>query len=130
MSTSSQYYAYVDNVDAIVKNIVGRFCQSKDEHCLNTAEKLFSAASLDVDYDTISRAVVLTAVWPNAPETSGWSEETDLPHEDATVEIGVLSHEANADPEDIQFGGFLTVLGQDDTPSLFSSHSHLTFERN
>ncbi|KAL1642519.1 protease B nonderepressible form [Didymella pomorum] len=30
--------------------------------------------------------------------------------------IGILSHEANTDPEDYQFGGFLTVLGRDDKP--------------
>ena len=60
---------------------------------------------------------MLTAGWPDAPQTTGWSEHIDLPHSDATIEIGVLSHEANADPEDYQFGGFLTVLGQDTSPS-------------
>lgn len=40
------------------------------------------------------------------------------------MEIGVLSHEPNPDPEDIQFGGFLTVLGSDDKPSTFTPSTH------
>lgn len=86
------------------------------------AQEVATATSLDIDYDATSRAVILTASWPSAPDTEGWSEEVTLPHNDSTVEIGVLSHEPNADPEDIQFGGFLTVLGQDAAPSTSSPY--------
>lgn len=77
-----------------------------------------SASYLDIDYDAMSQAVVFTAVWLRAPSKEGWSESITLPEADTTTEIGVLAHESNTDPEDIQFGGFLTVLGRDDKPSI------------
>lgn len=117
MSTSSQYYDYIESIENITANFASKICQTKDEYCREIAKTIATASYVDIDYDTISRAVVLTAGWPNAKDSKGWSEEITLPHKDATVEIGVLSHEPNADPEDVQFGGFLTVLGQDLSPS-------------
>ncbi|KAF2854348.1 PIG-X-domain-containing protein [Plenodomus tracheiphilus IPT5] len=117
MSTTSQYYAFLDTIDSLAGNIASKFCQTNENYCRELAKELLTATSLDIDYDTISRAVVLTATWPTAPNNEGWSEDIALPHKEATVEIGVLSHEPNADPEDIQFGGFLTVLGQDSAPT-------------
>ncbi|KAI8940798.1 hypothetical protein NX059_002061 [Plenodomus lindquistii] len=116
MSTTSQYYAFLKSISDFSENIESKFCQADDKYCRGLAKDLLTATSLDIDYDTISRAVVLTAAWPTAPTSEGWSEDIALPHKEATVEIGVLSHEPNADPEDIQFGGFLTVLGQDTAP--------------
>ncbi|KAH9872804.1 hypothetical protein J1614_005198 [Plenodomus biglobosus] len=116
MSTTSQYYAFLNSISNLSENIATKFCKADEKYCQKLAKELLTATSLDVDYDTISRAVVLTAAWPSAPNGNGWSEDIVLPHKEATVEIGVLSHEPNADPEDIQFGGFLTVLGQDSAP--------------
>ncbi|KAF3042131.1 protease B nonderepressible form [Didymella heteroderae] len=74
---------------------------------------------VDVDYDAMSQAVVCTIVWSNGHGLEkSWTDQYFAPEEDSdsTVEIGVLSHEANTDPEDYQFGGFLTVPGRDDKP--------------
>ncbi|KAH9860093.1 hypothetical protein IAQ61_011877 [Plenodomus lingam] len=116
MSTTSQYYAFLESIKTLSDNVASKFCKADDGYCQKLAKDLLSVTSLDIDYDTISRAVVLTASWPTASTSEGWSETITLPQKEATVEIGVLSHEPNADPEDIQFGGFLTVLGQDSTP--------------
>ncbi|KAF2999296.1 protease B nonderepressible form [Curvularia kusanoi] len=70
---------------------------------------------VDIDYDAISQAVVCTAVWSSGPRV-GWTDQFTAFDEESTTEIGVLSHEPNTDAEDIQFGGFLTVLGRDDKP--------------
>jgi hypothetical protein len=128
MSTSNQYYAYLGDIDSLTGHFQRLICgETGDESCAGTTKEFMTSRYIDVDYDTISRAVVLTAGWPSAhDEGEGWTEEIIRPHADATVEIGVLTHEGNADPEDIQFGGFLTVLGQDERPSTLpppSTHS-------
>ncbi|KAJ4367117.1 protease B nonderepressible form [Neocucurbitaria cava] len=115
-SASSQYFAYLDSLEKVITNFQEKFCKTKDDICGKLATQLLSAKYVDVDYDTISRAVVLTAGWNDAEGREGWSEEIQLPSKDSTVEIGVLMHEPNSDPEDIQFGGFLAVLGQDLSP--------------
>jgi hypothetical protein len=121
MSASLQYYAYLDSVVDSIANFQTLFCASENGLCRLLGQQLHTAAYVDVDYDTITRAVVLTAVWSKAQTPDGWSEVIELPTADSTIEIGVLSHEPNSDPEDVQFGGFLTVLGQDTAPSMSSS---------
>lgn len=80
-----------------------------------------SPSYMDIDYDAISQAVICTVVWSTDYVHDGgmWTDTYSAPEGDldSTVEIGILSHEANTDPEDYQFGGFLTVLGRDDKPS-------------
>ncbi|KAF1851018.1 PIG-X-domain-containing protein [Cucurbitaria berberidis CBS 394.84] len=116
MSASSQYFDYLESPVKVIDDFQQKFCKVENEVCGNLTKQLLTAAYVDIDYDTISRAVVLTAAWPDAQGNEGWSEDIELPKKDSTVEIGVLSHEPNSDPEDVQFGGFLTVLGQDSAP--------------
>ncbi|CAO2649461.1 Nn.00g068460.m01.CDS01 [Neocucurbitaria sp. VM-36] len=115
-SASSQYFAYRDSLGNVIANFQEKFCTPGNDVCAKLATQLLDSAYVDIDYDTISRAVVLTAGWNDAPGQGGWSEQIQLPEKDSTVEIGVLMHEPNSDPEDIQFGGFLTVLRQDSSP--------------
>ncbi|KAI1513345.1 PIG-X / PBN1 [Pyrenophora tritici-repentis] len=139
MSATSQFYAYLDNIGAYKGPWQSIMCEKGplQAYCEKLVNAFSTARSVDIDYDTISRSVVLTALWPVAEKESwekekGWTSThrlpsawmikhgglspNEVPTEDSTVEIGVLSHEGNADPEDIQFGGFLTVLGQDQKP--------------
>jgi hypothetical protein len=119
MSATSQYYGYLGEINQMLDFFKRRFCKEYGgRHCFNVARAFASSSYVDMDYDTISRSVILTAGWPQAEESNkGWTETIRLPSQEATVEIGVLSLEGNADPEDVQFGGFLTVLGQDEKPS-------------
>lgn len=117
MSASSQYYAHLDSISEFVDKILTRICKPEYDACGLLGRQLSTAAYVDVDYDTITGTIVLTAVWAEAPDEAGWSETIRLPTIDSRVEIGVLSHEPNSDPEDIQFGGLVTVLGQDTAPS-------------
>lgn len=146
MSATSQFYAYLDNIGAYKGPWQSIMCEKGplQAYCEKLVNGFSTARSVDIDYDTISRSVVLTALWPVAEKESwekekGWTSThrlpsawmikhgglslNEVPTEDSTVEIGVLSHEGNADPEDIQFGGFLTVLGQDQKPSTPSPTS-------
>lgn len=131
MSATSQYYDYLDEIGRMKGPLQQVFCGvggNSSHYCHNRVNSFVTSNYLDVDYDTISRSVVLTAQWAQAKDPNGWelagedakgwTEKIRLPSTDATVEIGVLSLEGNADPEDVQFGGFLTVLGQDERPSM------------
>jgi hypothetical protein len=119
MSTASQYYAPLSAEDFTKTGLARWGCPYKNEACARFQVLSRLASYIDIDYDAISQAVVLTAVWSEAPgRESGWTETTKLSEKESTVEIGVLAHEPNTDPEDVQFGGFLTVLGRDDKPSI------------
>ncbi|CAN9384287.1 unnamed protein product [Alternaria alternata] len=118
MSTTSQYYDYIDEIDRMKGQFQRTFCgENASRECYDMVNSFATSSYVDIDYDTISRGVVLTAGWAQArDDEKGWTQKIRQPSKDATVEIGVLSLEGNADPEDIQFGGFLTVLGQDEKP--------------
>lgn len=126
MSTALQYYSPFSEDDWMASNIAGwieTMTGSND-----------TPSYMDIDYDAISQAVVCTVVWSNKLR-DGWTDKYSAPEEDSdlTVEIGVLSHEANTDLEDYQFGGFLTVLGRDDKPSttpLLAEGTSLTHLQN
>jgi hypothetical protein len=126
MSASSQYYAYLESIKEVATIFGQRVCRSKGEECLSLALSLSMASYLDIDYDTITRALVINAGWPHPPSDKGWMDKISRKESDGTVEIGVLMHEPNPDPEDIQFGGFLTSLGQDSSPSKTSPSSAST----
>jgi hypothetical protein len=117
MSASAQFYSYLPSIRERATILGQRFCRSKGDGCLNLALSLSTATYLDIDYDTITRALVINAGWPSPPSEKGWSETLIRTEASGTLEIGVLNHEPNPDPEDIGFGGFLTVLGQDTSPS-------------
>ncbi|KAH6622195.1 PIG-X [Boeremia exigua] len=107
MSTALEYYSPFTEDDWSASEIAVWFQRMTGE--------MSTPAYVDIDYDAISQAVICTAVWSSGPRI-GWTDQFAVPEDDSTVEIGVLSHESNTDPEDYQFGGFLTVLGRDDKP--------------
>lgn len=111
MSTALQYYSPFSSADWDESKIAVWI-----QKITGGANGLVSY--IDIDYDAISQAIVFTALWHKAPSAKGWMDHVQTPMDGSTVEIGVLSHEPNTDPEDIQFGGFLTVLGQDEKPSI------------
>ncbi|KAJ8110552.1 hypothetical protein OPT61_g6640 [Boeremia exigua] len=108
MSTALQYYSPFLEEDWHASKLADWFKKLTGEKSTPTY--------VDIDFDAISQAVVCTAVWSSGPRI-GWTDQFTAADDESTVEIGVLSHEPNTDPEDIQFGGFLTVLGRDDSPS-------------
>ncbi|KAF2790813.1 hypothetical protein K505DRAFT_281887, partial [Melanomma pulvis-pyrius CBS 109.77] len=116
MSASTQYYAHVPTLSNLVTYIQSKVCKSSSRSCKDAALSLLSASYVDIDYDTISHAVILNAYWEQAPSTESWTETISLSGNEETIEVGVLIHEPNPDPEDIGFGGFLTVLGEDTKP--------------
>ncbi|KAF2128292.1 PIG-X-domain-containing protein [Dothidotthia symphoricarpi CBS 119687] len=132
MSTASQYYTHLPSLEPLLRRLNKTICPTNllGGECTQFVASLLTASYLDVDYDTISRALVVTAFWADAPSKAGWTETIAQPHADARVEVGILVSEPNPDPEDIQFGGFLTVVGEDEKPTppnpTCKLHAHIT----
>ncbi|KAF2181677.1 PIG-X-domain-containing protein [Zopfia rhizophila CBS 207.26] len=116
MSSSSQYYAHVPSLPNLVIYIQQKVCPASSTSCQKGASSLLSASYLDIDYDTISHALILNAYWAREPTSGTWTETISPRGKEETIEIGVLNNEKNPDPEDVAFSGFLTVLGQDTSP--------------
>ncbi|KAF2012773.1 PIG-X-domain-containing protein, partial [Aaosphaeria arxii CBS 175.79] len=124
MSASNELYFHLPKLSGLIQ-FFQFLCPMSPPACKVETTKLHSASYLDIDYDAISHAVVLTAFWAKSPDAAGWTETIKLPGQADPIEIGVLNREANPDPEDIQYAGFLTVLGQDKKPkpTLFQAPS-------
>ncbi|KAF1957372.1 PIG-X-domain-containing protein [Byssothecium circinans] len=120
MSASSQYYSYVPSLgrfSSYVREKVYEKCRKCSDDEVDEVAELLEADYVDVDYDAISHAVVINAFYSTAPtDDASWTETIRPPRKGQPVEVGVLTHEKIPDPEDIGFGGFLTVLGQDTAP--------------
>ena len=125
-SASSQFYAFVPDLSNLVSYIQAKLCRSSSIACKDAAKSLLSASSLDMDYDTISHALIINAFWSDAPDPEGWTE-TITQKKGETIEIGILNREHNPDPEDLQFAGFLVVLGQDTKPSTYPNPIILSY---
>lgn len=115
-SSTSQYFFYVPSLSETAFTLK-KLCPPTSTACKDAATSLLSASYLDIDYSAASSAVIINVFWDKAPITNSWTESVFLPGTQERVEVGVLSHEKNPDPEDIAFAGFLTVLGQDTQPS-------------
>lgn len=83
-----------------------------------------SADSIDVDYDAVSRSLVVSGYW-GQPGTSGeWTEEIRAPGESRDrVEVGLLGTEKAVEAEEIKVGGLLGVVGVDKELSMHPSPS-------
>jgi hypothetical protein len=83
---------------------------------VDRASSLLTADSVDIDYDSISHALTISAFWSQPPRRQNrWTEEITR-HKNAKserVEVGVLANERATDPEDLSVGGFLAVVGED-----------------
>ena len=85
------------------------------------------ADSLNIDFDVISHAVIMTVYWSaDTISSSGLSTWTHIEkrHPGESIEVGVLQVEKPDpdEPEELALGGYLTVIGEDDHPgaTMFS----------
>lgn len=117
MSSASQYYQLLPSLKDLVTYIQQKICATSDPSCQTHAASLLSATYVDIDYDTISHALVLNVFWDRAPDAESWTETIALCQKADHIEVGVLTSEKAVDPEDLAFSGFLTVIGKDSKPS-------------
>lgn len=118
LSAATQYYQPLESLHDLVEYGQHKLCQSSDQECLSRISSLLDASSVDIDFDTISHALTITAFWP--PQTRHLSVKNTI--KNTRLEVGILSVESPKEPEELSLGGFLTVVGEDTKPSptLFS----------
>ena len=92
-------------------------CSPSDDYCRDQVGALTLADYIDIDYDTISQALVVNAFRHGEQHSGAWNEKIENSEKIARIEVGVLAKEASTEPEELSFGGFLTVLGEDEKPS-------------
>jgi hypothetical protein len=114
---SHQYHQNLANLSEFSTYAREKLCASKDPQCLAKAAILDSADYLDIDYDSISQALVIKAYRHQSPGSDlAWTEELQQIG-DSKTEIGILAPDIASDLESIKMGGYLVVLGEDDKPS-------------
>lgn len=131
-----QYYSVLPSTRYLAAYIQRNICKSSDVVCTHSAALLNIASYIDIDYDALSHTLSLTTYWSKPPEVlmDPVGEWTTYNHWNLAIngspadrnEVGILRPSTElspaASPGEVQMEGFLTVLGQDDTPkpTLFS----------
>ncbi|KEF60545.1 uncharacterized protein A1O9_02106 [Exophiala aquamarina CBS 119918] len=131
-TASHQYYSPLPSIQGLVSYLQRNVCSPSDLTCLHSASLINIADSVDLDYDSISHALTLTAFWSKQPEVfydpigefttfDAWNIDIQSKPADK-VEIGLLSPDPAQDPSELSLSGFLTVVGEDHKPkaTLFS----------
>ncbi|KAI9700431.1 MAG: protease B nonderepressible form [Candelina mexicana] len=122
-SSTFQYYQILPSLANLVAYLQQHACTQSNQLCLSQVSRLQESSYVDVDFDAISPAVVLTAFWDRPISTNGvWEETMRIAAANDRVEIGILANEKPIEPEELNLGGFLTIVGEDEKPSptLFS----------
>lgn len=103
----------------MVTYIQQKACPASDAECQNRAASILSADYVDIDYDSISHALTISGYWSKSPQGDGWTEEIKKRELGADkVEVGLLSSEPATEPEELKVGGFLAVVGENDSLSM------------
>ncbi|KAK5680993.1 protease B nonderepressible form [Elasticomyces elasticus] len=96
--------------------------------CPNEVATLSFASYIDIDFDAISHAVTLTAVWRAGIGNPGSRTPAKLWGQGDGLEVGVLVPQKADEAEEIKLGGYLVVVGEDEYPSAtmfsFPSRHH------
>ncbi|KAG9247044.1 PIG-X [Calycina marina] len=118
LSAASQYYTPLPALSSLITYATHRLCSSKLQKCISRMQSFSHASTLDVDFDTISHALTITAFWAASIQSFHIGGMT---HRDR-LEVGVLSINQATEPEELSLGGFLTVVGEDKKPkaTMFS----------
>jgi hypothetical protein len=131
-TSSLQYHSLLPSVKQLVAYIYRTSCSQTDLQCLHSLSMLNIADTVDLDYDSISHTVTITAFWSKQPPAfydpigehttlDAWNLDI-VPRGDDRVEVGILSAGKATEASDLSLNGFLTVLGEDDhaKPTMFS----------
>ncbi|KAL1968948.1 hypothetical protein VTN77DRAFT_782 [Rasamsonia byssochlamydoides] len=125
-STSAlQFHSLLPSLADLVTYIQHVICGADNTDCQSNASSLLSADSVDIDYDSISHSLTVSALWSKPPEgQDGWTEEIrkNNKRKSDKIEVGLLAAQKATDLEELSMGGFLVVIGEDKKlkPTLFS----------
>jgi hypothetical protein len=139
-SASLQYYAPLPSLQQLVAYIQRHICPQSDVVCAHDVSLINIADTLDLDYDSISHTLTVTAFWARPPAAlfnpvlgtttqNQWTIDIRRASKLDRVEIGILSSSPATDAHDLQLSGFLTVIGEDEKPKptrfSFPSRHHV-----
>lgn len=122
-STTYQYFAPLESLVPLITYAHGTLCpppssiHPEGASCASRVDRLSTASSLDVSYDTISHALKVTATWAHQPQPLIVASPLDAANH--RVEVGVLAasdEQQGVEAHEIGMAGVLTVLGQDRKP--------------
>ncbi|KAL8863388.1 MAG: hypothetical protein Q9178_000069 [Gyalolechia marmorata] len=100
----------------LVTYVQQKLCPKHDYECSRAAERLENAAYIDLDYDAYSRDIILTSFHHKSPGSEGWDEQVKRRQNSARTEVGVFASQEATEPEELSFGGYSTVIGEDEKP--------------
>ncbi|KAF2766712.1 PIG-X-domain-containing protein [Teratosphaeria nubilosa] len=123
-ASTFQYYSPYPKILTFQSFLAKKVCQEFEGDCVNEVASLAFASSIDINYDVISHAVSFTAFWRSSVQSPAARTPARKWKNGDSVEVGVLHEEDPAayEPEELKFGGYLTVIGEDTKPrgTLFS----------
>ena len=119
-SSAFQYHQLLPSLANFFTYVTRKICASQASPCLTRAAAIPFADFVDIDFDSISQALVMKAFRHRPADVATWNEHIQSigGHR---VEVGVLANEKATEPESVSMGGFLTVLGEDEIPCEYTS---------
>ncbi|KAK5944669.1 protease B nonderepressible form [Knufia obscura] len=125
-SAALQYYSLLPSLKQCVAWIQRNICSSQDVICKHNAALLNITSYVDIDYDSISHALTITAYWSKPPAVlmdsvaewttyDHWNMALDASPNDKN-EVGLLQSAPASEPSEIGMEGFLAVVGEDSEP--------------
>jgi hypothetical protein len=114
-STAYQFFQPLNDISPLIQYAKDDLCPPDDTKCPARVDDLRTAVALDIDYDTISHALKLTAQWPRQRQTLRIAS-----HPTYRTEVGVLHPDLppTLEPHELGIAGHLTVMGQHKTPQI------------
>jgi hypothetical protein len=107
----------VNNIQHLIQYIQQAACGESNYDCALRVSDLKSADTVDMNYDSISNAFTISALWSKSPlGDEKWWETHLLPSQGHSTEIGALTNETPEEPEELRYSGFLTKIGEDAQP--------------
>lgn len=133
-----QFYSRAPSLSRLVAWLQRDICNASNVVCRHDVALLNLADYLDIDYDSISHALTVTAYWSKPPAVlmDPVGEWTTYDHWNLAVdglpndrnEIGILRTNPGQEPAQLHMEGVLTVVGEDTAPKptmfFFPSRHH------
>ena len=138
-ASSLQYYSLLPSLNHLVAYLQRNICSRSNPLCAHDASLLNLVDSFDLDYDSISHSLTLTAFWSKPPAVlydpvsestieKAWLLDIGKYSSLHRVEVGVLQSSPPTNSHELKLSGFLTVIGEDDSPKptlfAFPSRHH------
>ncbi|POR35156.1 Protein PBN1 [Tolypocladium paradoxum] len=116
---SSYFYQELEDLSALVTSATQDICPELDSICQSRLRSLYTAASLDISFDSATKALKVTAFWPLREQVITVPSSSKR-----RTEVGILAKDAppNLEPHELGVSGVLSVLGEqkEPSPSLFA----------